>query len=984
MKQRTARMTGPLLLFGSAALAGMLLLPTVTQAQVPSSIAGLVNDATGGVLPGVTVEASSPALIEQSRTVVTDGAGRYTIIDLRPGEYVVTFTLAGFSSVVREGVQLTSGFAAAINAELTVGSVDETVTVTGASPVVDVQSTRAAQVLTSEIMDNIPSARGFASFIQLTPGLKVGNPAFQDVGGNQNENAQSGGIWGGRNNEFKISFDGMHAGNLLGAGGGRSRGIMLNMATVEESNINLGGAGAEHEVAGVLMNLVPKAGSNTLSGSFLTNYTNEGLQSDNLTQDVIDRGLTAVNKIDRIWDLNGTIGGPILEDRLWFFGSWRYWGKDKQIGSLFYNATQGTPVYTPDLNRPVVKDVTNRDISARFTWQATPRNKFAFYHTDENIDIQEVVDIIPTAPEAAHRYIFHPDKFTGASWTNAASSRLLLEAGVQGLVHHYHVVRQDEVLPTDIAYQERSTGFRYNASNGYASCCSGYGPSIVDHISARGAVSYVTGSHNFKTGINTRTGKFWRRTQINEDLFYQFLNGEPNRITQASVARIEDRLKLTMGLYAQDQWTLDRLTLNLGIRFDYHNGYIPEQNNPATKFLPATNFGKVEGVPIWKDISPRVGVAYDLFGDGRTAVKGSINRYVLGEGLGFTGRQNPLNLLVRNVTRTWSDTNGDFNPDCDLNNGAANGECGAFFNNLFGTRRAGTAYNPDVVQGFGVRPYNWMFMLELDHELMSNVSVHAAYIRRWYGNFTLTDNVLVGPGDYSPYSFTGPTDSRLPGGGGAFIDGLFDLNPDKLGQVSNFVTSASDFGDQSEVHNFFNFTLNTRFSNGALISGGFDLGQTVEDRCFVVDSPQELRHCKVTRSWGDQVQFKMMGVYPLPYGFQVSGSFQDLATAPTRARFLVTSGVAAPTLGRNLSRGSARVDLFAPYDEMLNRIRQLDFRVSKTFSIEQGRLELQLDLYNALNANPTLAFRNNYGSSYLRPVTILDGRILKFGALFTF
>ena len=413
MKQRTARMTGPLLLFGSAALAGMLLLPTVTQAQVPSSIAGLVNDATGGVLPGVTVEASSPALIEQSRTVVTDGAGRYTIIDLRPGEYVVTFTLAGFSSVVREGVQLTSGFAAAINAELTVGSVDETVTVTGASPVVDVQSTRAAQVLTSEIMDNIPSARGFASFIQLTPGLKVGNPAFQDVGGNQNENAQSGGIWGGRNNEFKISFDGMHAGNLLGAGGGRSRGIMLNMAIVEESNINLGGAGAEHEVAGVLMNLVPKAGSNTLSGSFLTNYTNEGLQSDNLTQDVIDRGLTAVNKIDRIWDLNGTIGGPILEDRLWFFGSWRYWGKDKQIGSLFYNATQGTPVYTPDLNRPVVKDVTNRDISARFTWQATPRNKFAFYHTDENIDIQEVVDIIPTAPEAAHRYIFHPDQIHG-------------------------------------------------------------------------------------------------------------------------------------------------------------------------------------------------------------------------------------------------------------------------------------------------------------------------------------------------------------------------------------------------------------------------------------------------------------------------------------------------------------------------------------------------------------------------------------------
>ena len=507
----------------------------------------MVTDATGGVLPGVTVEASSPALIEQSRISVTDGAGRYNIIDLRPGAYVVTFTLAGFSTVVREEVLLTSGFAAAINAELTVGSIEETITVTGASPVVDVQSTRAAQVLTSEIMDNVPSSRGFASFIQLTPGLKVDNPAFQDVGGNQNENAQSGGIWGGRGREFKISFDGMHAGNLLGAGGGRSRGIMLNMATAEESNINLGGAGAEHEVAGVLINLVPKEGANTFSGSFLGNYTNDSLQSDNLTQDVIDRGLTAVNKIDRIWEMNGTIGGPILQDKLWFFGSWRYWGKDKQIGNLFFNATQGTPVYTPDLSRPVVKDVTNRDISARFTWQASQNNKISFYHTDENINFQEVVDIIPTAPEAAHRYIFYPDKFTGASWTNAASSRLLLEAGVQGVVHHYHVIRQEGVTQQDIAYRERSTFFRYNASNGYASCCSGYGPSIVDHISARGAVNYVTGSHTFKAGINTRTGKFWRRTQINQDVFYEVLNGVPNRITQAATARIEDRLKLTAG-----------------------------------------------------------------------------------------------------------------------------------------------------------------------------------------------------------------------------------------------------------------------------------------------------------------------------------------------------------------------------------------------------------------------------------------------------
>ena len=983
MKRRMVSSKGSWTLVCSVVLAGSFLLSTTSQAQVPSSIAGLVTDATGGVLPGVTVVASSPVLIEQSRTVFTDGEGRYNIIDLRPGTYVVTFSLVGFSTVQREGISLASGFAASINAEMTVGSLEETVTVSGESPVVDVQTTRAAQVLTREVMETVPSARGFASFIQLTPGIKVSNPAFQDVGGNQNENAQSGAIWGGRSNEFKISFDGMHAGNLLGAGGGRSRGIMLNMATVEESNLNLGGAGAEHEVAGVLVNLVPREGGNSFSGSFLTNYTNDSLQSDNLTQSVIDRGLKSVNKIHRIFELNGTLGGPIVQDKVWFFVSWRYWGKDKKVGGLYWDKTHGSGVYTPDMNKPVVKDIINRDISGRFTWQASQKNKFNFYHTDENIDMQEVVDVIPTAPEAANRYVFYPDKFTGMSWTNAASSRLLLEAGVQGVVHHYHVTRQP-MVQQHIAMQEMSTGFRYNAANGYSRCCGGYGPSIVDHISARGAVSYVTGSHNFKAGINTRTGKYWAQTQINQDVFYQLRNGVPFRITQATAPRKENRLKLTAGMYAQDQWTLDRLTLNMGVRFDYHNGYIPEQNNAATRFLGATSFGKVEGVPIWKDISPRLGAAYDVSGDGRTAIKGSIGRYVLGEALGFTGNLNPLNLMVTNVGRNWTDTNGDLHPDCDLTDGAANGECGAFFNNRFGTSRAGTAYADEITRGFGVRPYNWMMMAEIDHELVPNLSVHAGYIRRWYGNFRVTDNVLVGPDDYSPYSFTAPSDPRLPGGGGFLVDGLYDLNPDKFGQVSNLVTAASNYGDYTEMHNFLNFTLNARFDNGALLSGGFDLGKSVEDKCFVVDSPEQLRHCKITKNWGDQVQFKMMGVYPLPLDFQISGNFQDLATVPTRARYRVYSAQAAPSLGRNLTYGQARPDLFAPYTEMLNRVRQLDFRLTKILRFDDVRFEAQFDLYNALNANPTLAFVNSFGSAYLRPGAILDGRIIKFGAQITF
>lgn len=984
MERRTARACWfPLC---PAVLAGLLLLPAAALAQAPSSIDGLVTDATGAVLPGVTVEAASPALIEQSRAVVTDSQGRYSIIDLRPGDYTVTFTLIGFNTVVREGVQLSSGFTATINAELAVGSLEETVTVTGESPVVDVQNTRAQQVLTSEVIDTIPNSRGFSSFIQLTPGLTVANPTFQDVGGNQNENAASGGIWGGRDREFKISMDGMHAGNLLGAGGGRSRGIMLNMAIAEEANLNLGGAGAEHEVAGVLINLIPKEGGNDFSGSFLGNYTNDSLQSDNLTQSVIDRGLNKVNKIDRIWDMNGTLGGPIFRNRLWFFGSWRYWGKDKQIGDNYWNATQGTPVYTPDMSRPVVKDVTNRDISARLTWQASERNKFNFYHTDESIDFQEVVDIIVTAPEAANRYRFDPDNMSGASWTSPISNRLLLEAGVQSIVHHYHVIAQPGVTGDDIGILEQSTFYRYNSTTGYAprGYTSAYGPNVVDHISTRASVSYVTGSHDFKAGMNTRSGKFWRRTYINQDMSYEFFRGLPSRVVLHSPARVEDRLKLTMGLYAQDQWTVDRLTLNLGVRYDYHNGYIPQQDNPATRWLPATSFARVDGVPIWHDISPRLGGAYDLFGDGKTAIKASLGRYVLGEGLGFTGSQNPLNLLVRDVFRTWDDANGNFYPDCVLTDSMANGECGAYANRLFGLTRAGTAYADDIVQGFAVRPYNWMLMAEVDQELLPNFSLHAGYIRRWYGNFRVTDNLLVGPDDYDPYSFMAPGDPKLPGSGGFMVDGVYDLNPAKFGQVSNLVAAASNYGDQSEVHNFINVTINARFPNGSMLSGGFDTGTTTEDACFVVDSPEALRHCRVTRGFGDQMQFKMLGTLPLPLDFQISANYQDLSTVPIQANYRVSNSDVIPSLGRNLSAGSASVPLLVPYSEMLNRVRQFDFRLTKLFQVEGARVELQFDLYNAFNANPTLAFTNRYGPRYLVPVTILDGRIIKFGAQLTF
>ena len=1003
MERHTARPWGQWYILCSAALAGLLLLPGAAQAQTPSSIAGMVADATGGVLPGVTVEASSPALIERVRTAVTDGQGLFRIIDLRPGTYTVTFTLPGFSTVIREGIVLTSDFTAQINAQLTVGNVEETVTVTGESPVVDVQTTRASQVITAEVMDTIPTARGFSSFVALTPGVRM-NPSFHDVGGVQHDNAADGSIWGSNAREFKIQVDGLHAGSCCGAGGGRGRGIMLNMATVEESNVNLGGAGAEFELAGVFINLVPKEGANTFSGSLLTNYTNGTFQNDNLTDDLKAQGLTRVNTMKKIWDYNATVGGPVMQDKLWFFASARYWGRDRSTANSFFNKTQGTQFYTPDLDRPAIKYVRNRDVSARVTWQAAAKHKLNFAHTNESIAFLERVDFNLVAPEAGNYYVFFPVTLTSATWVSPVSNRLLLEAGAHYVFDPFYTalppgsgVTFDDgsrVTSDMIHIIEATTGQEYNAPRSL-------GYSRRYHWDSRASASYVTGSHAFKVGYKSTTGGTERTTTRSQSLNYRVRNGQADRITQyLSPVTSGHNLRINLGIFAQDQWTIDRLTLNLGLRYDYQNAYVPPTSIVATRFLPAFDFPGVENVPNWTDLSPRVGGAFDLFGDGRTALKGSIGRYVLGS-LGTTaGRNKPASLIDTSVNRTWNDVNGDFIPDCDLHSSLANGECGAYSVSSFGTLRQSTAYQNSILEGFGVRPYNWIAMVELDHTLMPNVSLHAGYIRRWFGNFTLTDNLAVGPEDYDPYSITAPLDPRLPGGGGYVISGLYNISPEKFGQRDNLVGPASDFGKWTEVHNFFNLSLQGRFPNGAMLSGGFDTGRSETDRCFVVDSPEEMRHCNRVASFASNTQIKMVGTYPLPWDMGLSANWQNISTVLTTgtgtnkvtdwqwARYSAPNSIIAPSLGRNLSSGafgSARIELVDPHTDIPDRLNQIDVRLTKNVRLAEGqRLELQLDVFNALNASTIVTINTTYGGSWLEPLQVMDGRFLKFGARYSF
>ncbi len=991
-----------------------LLVPVAARAQ--ASITGTVKDSSGAVLPGVTVEAASEVLIEKVRTAQTDGNGRFQIIDLRPGAYVVTFTLTGFSSVRRDGVVLSGSATVGVDADMKVGAVAETVTVTGETPIVDVHSVTRQAVLSADVIDALPSSRNFVTVARMIPGTSGGG---NDVGGSVLQDVGSAiTVRGSNSTDTRITLNGISVMTLQA--GGSLGGQQPDVGSASEIAVDTSSLSADLPTGGPRINFIPRDGGNRFADSFFFNFSNDSLQGSNYSDALKQAGLATPNRIQSNWDVSEAFGGPFRKNSLWFWASTHFNDVANEVAVL-QNANAFDPTkwnYAPAEGQPGANKGNVRQSSLRVTWQATPRNKIAgTYKADHWCACPNFINAT-TSPEAAADRRFPRLRQEHLEWTSPVTNKLMIEAVGLHLFERWGNMdlratsnggslddAQAAGVPFMIGVVEQGTGAdgRTPAGMTYRSRNT-FNNTLVPNYAYRFAVSYIPGSHAFKVGFN-RTHGFLQQTTYNFQPFqYRFLNGVPNQITVYATPYVstsnEDN---DMGVYAQDRWAMSRMTLNLAIRYDYFGTSFPAQHIGPGLLLPnrSLDFPAQDNLA-WKDITYRTGFVYDLFGTGKTALRLSANKYLLGQTLnGLGGSPNPVNALVTQATRTWNDRvglgiNGDYIPQCDFLNPLANGECGATSPNTFGTPGVLDTFDQDLLTGWSHRQYNWEFMAGVQHEVLPRVSLDVGYFRRIWGNFPVVDNVQRVPGDYTTFSMVVPTDARLPNSGQT-ITGLVDVTAAKFPFVTNYNTLSDKYGKQTEHYDGYELAVNARPRNGLSLQFAIGSTKSVEDNCDIVAQLPEvqivagaLRPVQFCHRESPYLtQYKGYGVYTVPkVDVQVAGTLRSTPGVAINANYVATNAYLAAnsTLGRTLGAGAnanLTVALLPPNTMYLDRRNELDLRFGKVLRVQKSRAVVSLDVYNALNTDKPITVNNAY-ASWLAPTEILNPRVAKISVQYDF
>jgi hypothetical protein len=956
--------------------AAALFAPATAHAQV--AIAGVVKDGTGAIIPGVTVEATSPALIERTRSVVTDSAGQYKIVDLRPGIYDVAFTLPGFKTVRRTGIVLEGNFTAQVNPELQVGAMEESVTVTGATPAVDVINNQQTFVASREVLDAIPTTdRNTVSRALLIPGTTV----TPFVLGQYNLTSH-----GSSTSDFTIAIDGLRVNNLCGSG--QYSGFYMNDASVQELTYSTGSESAEIQSSGIRVNSVPKDGGNKFSGSFFVQGRGSSMQSDNRSDAVKAAGLTTAGTIYN-YQINPSFGGPIAKDKAWFYFTYKY--EDFKINVPSAKFADGRPAYR--------KSMGNYSGVGRLTLAASSKDKIRLYVEKQfNGEFFNGFNTYAVTTPEASTDAWGRGWIPQVRWTRAHSNKLLFEAGLAYYTQPYEQ-NCSEIAPANALPH-------LNGSTGLLTGRCGYlipeYSSTTQNYSSMASGSYVTGSHAIKVGMTNGWGKNSRtfapkaniNTLITLNGVVPGVNDFPVQVAVYNTPTTGiQKVNSDFGSYAQDTWTMRRLTLNYGGRFDHFNAEVPAESAPASTWIAARDFARIPNVPNWNDWSVRFAASYDITGDGKTAVKASVGKYVASQAAGFAQTFNGMNGATQ--TRSWN--------DADRNNSIIDAAGNIQVSEVIGgTSNFGQiTVRPDPALKRG---NNWEYTAQLQRELLARTSVTVGFYHRDFYNLQIVDNQNVSAADWTALSVTTPSDPRLPLSGQVIP--LYTLNPVKVGIATDQIYTYST--QNTSTYDGFEVSANLR-RDKFLLFGGVTTDRLVTSACdgsttldggarnaSARDNPNSLRFCDVTLATSGQpagvfrTTVKASAAYSFPYDIQLSGSFASIPGPGVRADYTVTSALAGrPIIGSTTGAATTVVNLVEPNSIFLPYQNRVDMRLGKTFRFRDVKIQGFADVFNVLNAGTVMTINQAYSAvaasnAWFAPLTIMDGRYVRFGMQLNF
>lgn len=952
----------------------VLLLPIAVRAQ--GSIAGSAKDTSGAILPGVTVEASSAALIEKTRSVVTDSAGQYKIIDLPPGVYDVTFTLSGFKVWKREGVVLQGTFAAPVHGSLEVGSLSETITVTAASPTVDVNNNTTQFVANREILDAIPTPiRNTPARALLLPGTAV----TPFVLGQYNMS-----VHGSSTSDMVLAIDGLRVNNLCG--NGQFSGFYMNDAAVQELTYTTGAESAEMQNGGLRINSTPKDGGNQFIGTFFAYGAGGGMQADNRS-DAVKAFVAEPPGIAYTWQVNPSFGGPLKRDKLWFYLTYKYEDNKTYVASSTF--ADGSRAYRQAMG--------NYSGVGRVTWQASSRDKIRLYVEKQfNGEFFNGFNTLPTTTPEASTDAWGRGWVPQVKWTQTTSNKLLLEAGLSYYTQPYEQNYTSGVTPRDLPRLEQTTN-RLSVAAGntippYTSWTKSY--------SSAASASYITGSHAIKTGMTmgwgTNSRTFHGNGEVNTLVFNAGLLGAPASATNPvpctslpcpigiavsnGPTEAQQKVKADLGFYAQDTWTMNRLTLNIGGRFDHFNALVPAETSAPGPWIVARNFPAIENVPNWNDWSVRTAAAYDLFGNGKTAVKVNASKYIASAAAGYAANFNGMTYSTQ--TRAWL----DFDGNRSIFDSVGNIQYAEVIGGTSNFGQITSRPDPDLARG-----YNWEYNVSVQHELMPKLSVTAGYFRRQFYNLDVIDNVNLTAEEWNSFGIVTPSDPRLPLSAQPIT--MYSLNANKVGTATDNLRTFSTVNHTT--YNGFEVSANARFSK-LLMFGGITTDRRASTDCdgsttaatTARDNPNGLRFCDSIPPF--RTAFKMSAAYQLPYEFQLSGSFLATPGPSVAANYTVTNALAGRTIiGSTAGATTIQVNLAEPNTVFLDYKNQLDMRIARSFRIDRYKIQGFADVFNVLNAGTVLRVNETYGAvpatnPWQTPLTIMDGRYVRFGMQMSF